>query len=76
MAFSADGRLWVTVFGQGDITVLDREGSVEQRIPVPGSSPTNVTFGPDGDTRIFIVEDEHGSLEWLDVGVAGLPLYD
>jgi gluconolactonase len=76
MAFSADGRLWVTVFGQGDITVLDRDGSVEQRIPVPGSSPTNVTFGPEGDTRIFIVEDERGSLEWLDVGVAGLPLYE
>jgi gluconolactonase len=76
MAFSTDGRLWVTVFGQGDITVLDREGEVEQRIPIAGRSPTNVAFGPDGETRIYIVEDERGSLEWLDAGVGGLPLYD
>ncbi len=76
MAFSTDGRLWVTVFGQGDITVLDREGEVEQRIPIAGRSPTNIAFGPDGETRIYIVEDERGSLEWLDAGVGGLPLYD
>lgn len=76
MAFSADGRLWVAVFGQGDITVLDREGEVEQRIPVEGRSPTNVTFGPDGETRIYVVEDEHGSLASYEVGVGGLPLYD
>jgi gluconolactonase len=76
MAFSADGRLWVTVFGQGDITVLDPEGEVDRRIPVEGSSPTNLAFGLDGDTRIYVVEDEHGSLASLDVGVAGLPLYD
>jgi gluconolactonase len=75
MAFSSDGRLWVAVFGQGDITVLDREGAVEQRIRVDGRSPTNVAFGLDGDTRIYVVEDEHGSMASLDVGVGGLPLF-
>lgn len=75
MAFSADGRLWVAVFGQGDITVLDRDGSVESRIPVPGRSPTNLAFGPPGDERIYIVEDEHGSMESRSVGVDGLPLH-
>ena len=76
MAFSSDGRLWVTVFGQGDITVLDRDGGVDHRIPVEGRSPTNVTFGPDGEQRIYVVEDEHGSLASIDVGVGGLPLFD
>lgn len=75
MAFSADGRLWVAVFGQGDVTVLDRDGSVESRIPVPGRSPTNVAFGAPGDERIYIVEDEHGSMESRSVGVEGLPLH-
>ena len=76
MAFSEDGRLWVTVFGQGDITVLAPDGSVDHRIPIEGRSPTNVTFGPNGETRIYVVEDEHGSLASLDVGVSGLTLYD
>jgi gluconolactonase len=76
MAFSSDGRLWVAVFGQGDITVLGRDGEVEQRIPAGDRSPTNVAFGPDGDTRIYVVGDEHGSLASIDVGVDGLPLHD
>ena len=37
---------------------------------------SNLTFGPDGETRIYVVEDEHGSLASLDVGVAGLALYE
>jgi gluconolactonase len=77
MAFSEDGRLWCTVFGQGDITVLNPDGSLDHRIKLDGNSPTNCTFGPDdGDTRLFVVEDEHGTLFSIDVGVAGLKLYD
>ncbi len=76
MAFSEDGRLWCTVFGQGDITVLAPDGSVDHRIKLEGNSPTNVTFGPDGEHRIYVVEDEHGTLFSIDVDVAGLPLFD
>jgi gluconolactonase len=75
MAFSEDGRLWVAVFGQGDITVLRPDGSIEQRIKLPGRAPTNVAFGPPGDWRIYIVEDERGSLEARTVGVDGLALH-
>jgi gluconolactonase len=73
MAFSDDGRLWVTVFGQGDVTVLEPDGSVERRIKLPGRSPTNVAFG--GHGRIYVVEGERGTMESLAVGVAGLPLH-
>jgi len=75
MAFSADGRLWVAVLGQGDITVLAPDGSVDRRIKLPGHWPTNVAFGPPGDGRIYIVEDERGSLEARVVGVEGLALH-
>jgi gluconolactonase len=75
MAFSADGRLWVAVFGQGDVTVLGPDGAVLERLKVGGASPTNVAFGPPGDTAIYVVEDEHGRLERIDVGAAGLSLH-
>ncbi len=75
MAFSEDGRLWVAVFRQGDLTVLAPDGSVDHRIPLPDKSPTNVAFGPPGDTRIYVTASETGILESRDVGVGGLPLF-
>lgn len=75
MAFSEDGRLWVAVFNQGDITVLNPDGSLDRRIQLPGNNPTNVAFGPRGDTRIYITEGDAGTLESRDVGVEGLPLF-
>jgi gluconolactonase len=73
MAFSSDGRLWVTVFNQGDITVLRPDGSVERRIPLPGRNPTNVAFGAEG--RICVVECDQGTLESRFVDAEGLPLF-
>jgi gluconolactonase len=75
MAFSEDGRLWVAVFGQGHIAVLSTDGSVERRIRLPGRSPTNVAFGAPGEQRIYVVEDERGTLESRPVGVDGLALH-
>lgn len=76
MAFAADGRLFVTVFGQGDVTVLGTDGRPVERIPMLGKAPTNIAFGRPGDTRIYVAEDEHGQMEVHDVGVDGLELYD
>ena len=44
MAFGVDGRLYVAVFGQHDVTVLDRAGDVAARIETAGKLPTNVCF--------------------------------
>jgi gluconolactonase len=76
MAFSVDGRLWVAVYGRGELAVLDPAGEVERRIPTDGDFPTNLAFGLNGDPRIYVVEDERGSLSSMEVGVGGLPLYD
>jgi hypothetical protein len=47
---------------------------VLDRLRVGGRAPTNVAFGPPGDPSIYVVEDEHGRLERVAVGVEGLPL--
>jgi gluconolactonase len=76
MAFSPDGRLWIAVFGQGDVTVLGPDGAVTQRIALAGHAPTNLAFGKPGEHRIYVVEDEFGTIEAYDVDTDGLALFD
>lgn len=75
MAFSVDGRLYVTVFGQHDLIVLGQDGSVVERIETAGNLPTNVAFALPGNKRIAVTEYELGQLEMFDVPTDGLPLF-
>ena len=75
MKFGKDGNLYVTVFGQQDVTVLGRDGRVIRRIGLAGKKPSNLAFGLPGDERIYITEDEFGTLEVHEVGTEGLPLF-
>ena len=63
------------VFGQGDVTVLGPDGAVVKRLKTQGSLPTNLAFGQPGSQKIYVTEVEFGSLEVLEVGTDGLPLY-
>jgi gluconolactonase len=79
MAFSTDGRLtdgrlYVAVFGQRDVTVLGTKGEVVERIPTAGKLPTNAAFALPGRKRIHVTEYEFGQLEAFDVTTDGLPL--
>jgi gluconolactonase len=75
MAFGENGNLFVTVFGQGDVTVLGKDGCVAERIRTAGRRPTNVAFGARGEKKIYVTECELGQLEVFEVGTDGLPLY-
>jgi gluconolactonase len=75
MAFSADGRLYVAVFGQGDVTVLGHNGEVVERIPTVGKLPTNLAFALPGRRRIHVTEYEFGRIEAFEVATDGLPLW-
>ena len=74
MKFGKDGKLYVAVFGQGDVTVLDANGEVCDRMPVGGTWPTNLAFGPQGEQKIYITEAETGTVRMMDVGTDGYPL--
>jgi gluconolactonase len=76
MAFDENGLLYCAVFGQGDITVLDRKGDVAKRIKVSGMLPTNVAFALPGEHRIYVTEYEHAQVEIFPVECDGLPLWD
>jgi gluconolactonase len=75
MAFGTDGRLYVAVFGQRDVTVLDAGGTVAERIPTQGILPTNVAFGLSGQTRLYVTEYELGQMEVFEIACDGLPLW-
>jgi gluconolactonase len=75
MAFGADGKLYVAVYGQGDVTVLGTDGKVVQRMPTQGGLPTNVAFGLPGQQRLYVTEYQLGQLEVFRVETDGLPLW-
>jgi gluconolactonase len=75
MKFGANGNLYVAVFGQGDVTVLNPEGSVIQRIKTQGSFPSNLVFGKNGESQIFVTEGETGTVQVFDVDCSGFPLH-
>ena len=75
MAFSEDGLLYVTVFGQGDVTVLDKSGKVTERIKTNGMKPTNVAFALSPKKQIHITEYQFGTMEIFDVRTGGLELW-
>lgn len=74
MAFGTDGRLYCTVYGQGNITVLERDGTVAERLPLEGRCPTNCAFALEG-TTLLVTEVDAGRVERLTVGCGGLALH-
>jgi gluconolactonase len=75
MKFGRNGRLYVTVYGQGDVTVLGKDGRVAERLRTNGRKPTNCAFGPAGQKKLYVTDVEFGTMEVLDVGTDGFPLY-
>jgi gluconolactonase len=75
MKFGADGNLYVTSYGETNVTVLGRDGTVVDRIKTRGKCPTNLAFGPKGEKKVYVTEVEFGCMEVLDVDTEGLALH-
>lgn len=71
-AVASDGSIYSAVVGQGDVTVVSKEGDVTSRIPVAGAEPTNVAFGASGSKSIFVTVKDTGLLQRFEVGIDGL----
>jgi gluconolactonase len=73
MKFGTDGRLYCTVYGQQNVTVLNADGSVAERLPLTGPNPTNCAFALSG-RKLRVTEVGIGQVEEIDVPCDGLPL--
>jgi gluconolactonase len=74
MKFGVDGRLYCTVYGQQNVTVLNADGSVAERLMLQGSDPTNCAFATDAN-KLYVTEVSVGRVEVLDVPCRGLRLH-
>lgn len=74
MKFGTDGRLYCTVYGQRNVTVLDADGRVAERLTLQGVAPTNCAFALEGG-RLLVTEVSIGRVEELSVPCGGLPLH-
>ena len=72
MALGTDGNLYVAHVGKGVIAVIDPEGRTVAEVPAGGMDPTNLAFN---GTSLFVTEAETGSVQRLDIGVRGIPLF-
>jgi gluconolactonase len=75
MKFGRDGRLFVAVYGRGDITILNPDGSLNRRLATQGSLPTNLAFGPVGSLALYVTEESLSDVEMIPIDTDGLPLY-
>jgi len=74
MKFGTDGRLYCTVYGQQNVTVLDSSGAAVDRLRLDGPNPTNCAFAQSGRT-LLVTEVGKGQVERVAVPCDGLPLY-
>lgn len=75
MAFDLEGNLYVAVLLQGDVTVLNPDGTVKDRLRTDGAFPTNVAFSRSGQTLMLVTEGSKNQLEMFETSLEGLPLY-
>lgn len=74
MCWGDDERLYCTVYGQRNVTILGRDGSVAERLSLDGENPTNCAFSLSGKT-LLVTEVERGRVEQIEVTCGGLPLF-
>ena len=75
MAFGADGRLYVAVYGKGAVKVFDGDGSLAAAYPTPGANPTNLAFDPGSRLGLVVTEAERGELLGFSGFGKGAPLF-
>ncbi|MDL2404897.1 SMP-30/gluconolactonase/LRE family protein [Rhizobium calliandrae] len=74
MAFDRSGMLYCTIYGQGEICMIDPKGKLAGRIRTDGARPSNIAFTLDGKFAL-ITEQENGVVERITAPRPGLPLH-
>jgi sugar lactone lactonase YvrE len=68
LAVDTDGDIWVTGFASEELLRLHADGTIAQRIPVPGDAATNVRFGGADGRDIYVTVVSRSAAEALKKG--------
>ncbi len=74
LAFDRSGILYCAIYGQGEVSLIDRGGKISGHIRTNGLLPGNLAFTQDGKHAV-ITEQEHGAIERIPVPRPGLALH-
>lgn len=75
MRCDAEGNLYITRFGKGEVVKLSPEGKVLKEIALVGEKPTNVTFGGEDGRTVYVTMQDQGNIEFFRVDVAGREIH-
>jgi gluconolactonase len=62
MSAGANGCLYQAVYGAKDLLVIDPQGRISARLPLPGANPTNTAIDPSGKLGLVVTETQTGQL--------------
>ena len=72
MAIDINGNLYVALYNNGCVRVINPHGEIINTIPIPGKAVTNCAFGGPNNDILYVTEIETGSVYKIPVGVKGL----
>jgi gluconolactonase len=62
MACGANGYLYQAVYGSKFLLVIDPQGKITGRLPLPGENPTNAAIDPSDKLGLVVTETQNGQL--------------
>jgi sugar lactone lactonase YvrE len=69
LALDTDGNIWVTGFASAELLRLQPDGTLAQRLALPGDAATNVRFGGADGRDIYVTVVSRDAAEALKSGV-------
>ncbi len=71
LEFDTDGNLYVAHFGSGTVYVISPEREILSKIKTPGKKPSNLEFGGDDLSILFLTEDETNAVYKMQMKAKG-----
>ena len=76
IAFDVKGNLYAAHFGGSAVIVLAPDGKIITKIKTPGKNPSNVEFGGNEMTELYITEDETNAVYRTKMEIPGFKLFN
>lgn len=63
MRTDIEGNLYITRHGKGTVVVVSPDGKMLEEIVLKGKTPSNIAFGGNDGTKVFVTLQDNGNIE-------------